>query len=227
MKGIKFRAKSKDTGEILIYDDIGGFLSEVTAKTFTDELKSLGGVTEINVRINSGGGNVFDGVAIYNSLKRHAARVVVDIDGLAASIASIVAMAGDEIRMADNAMLMIHDPWIMTMGSADELRDTAGTLDKIRDVLLDTYVDRASADRETISQMMTDETWMNSSEAIDHGFVDVVTDDLAIAAHCDKKRFRNAPAELDEIIVPEKVHLSASVKQIHAKTAQILRRNKL
>ena len=158
-----------------------------------------GKLTEINVRINSAGGSVFDGVAIYNTLKKHAARITIDIDGLAASIASIVAMAGDEVRAAENSMLMIHDPWLVTSGSAGELRETAELLDKVRGQLLDTYTKRTGADEETISQMMTDETWMTASEAMDIGLIDSVTDEMQMAAHYDLTKFKHPPKNLATI----------------------------
>ena len=107
-----FEIKCKGTmADILIYEDIGdGWLGGISAKTFADELKKLKNLTQLNVRINSPGGAVFDGLAIYNTLKKHKANVTVSIDGLAASIASVIAMAGDQITMAENALMMIHDP---------------------------------------------------------------------------------------------------------------------
>ena len=157
---MQFNAKNQKA-EILIYEDIGDYWSGVTAKGFNDELKALGDISEINVRLNSGGGNVFDGIAIYNTLKNHKAKVNIHIDGLAASIASIVAMAGDTISMAKNGFMMIHDPWIMTAGTAQDLRKTADTIDGVREQLLDTYIRRTGGDREQISDMMSAETWMN------------------------------------------------------------------
>lgn len=226
MKGITFHSKGAK-GEVFIYDDIGGFWSDITAKTFTDELKALGKITDLDVRINSGGGSVFDGVAIYNAIKRHPAKVTVHIDGLAASIASVVAMAGDTIRMADNAFLMIHDPWTMTTGTADDLRDMANTLDKVAGSLTDVYVDKTGLDKDQVIAMMADETWMTSTEARDLGFVDEVTEEMAIAAHCDLSRFRNAPDRLTEIIEPERPEPSADIKTINARMAQTLRERNL
>jgi ATP-dependent protease ClpP protease subunit len=113
----------------VIYDEIGAFF--IPAKAFLDELKALGPIAEPTVRINNPGGSVFDGVAIYNALKRHQARVTVWIDGIAASIASMIAMAGDEIVMPQNAMLVLHDPSGLVAGTASEMRSTAGALDKM------------------------------------------------------------------------------------------------
>ena len=115
--------------EISIYDSIGGF--GVSANEFIDELKGLGDVETINLRIASGGGSIVEGNTIFNALKRHSAKVVTHVDSLAASMASVIAMAGDEIHMAANALLMIHNPWTMSMGGAEQLRKDADLLDKM------------------------------------------------------------------------------------------------
>ena len=125
----EFRAQAKGA-EIVIYDEIGAF--GIPAKAFLDELKALGPVTELTVRINSPGGSVFDGIAIYNALKRHDAAITVWIDGIAASIASMMAMAGDEVVMPENAMLMLHDPSGLVMGTAGDMRAMAEALDKMK-----------------------------------------------------------------------------------------------
>lgn len=188
---MKIINKGNKKAEILIYEDIGeGWMGGLSAKRFADELKALGALTEINVRINSAGGSVFDGVAMYNTLRNNGARIVVDIDGLAASIASVFAMAGDEIRMAGNALMMIHDPWGVFAGNAADLRKQADLLDTVRGTLVDTYMTRASASRSDIEQMMTDETWMTADEALGHGLVTSVSDDMQMAAHADLKRFK-------------------------------------
>ena len=113
---------------IVIYDEIGAF--GIPAKAFLDELKALGPVAELTLRINSPGGSVFDGVAIYNALKRHDATVTVWIDGIAASIASMIAMAGDEVVMPENAMLVLHDPSGLVAGTASDMRAMAEALDR-------------------------------------------------------------------------------------------------
>jgi ATP-dependent Clp protease, protease subunit len=114
-----FRAQARGA-EIVIYDEIGAF--GTPAKAFLDELKALGPVPELTVRINSPGGSVFDGVAIYNALKRHQAMVTVWVDGIAASIASMIAMAGEEVVMPENAMLMLHDPSALVIGTSADMR---------------------------------------------------------------------------------------------------------
>lgn len=195
---MKIQNKGNGKAEIYIYEDIGeGWLGGLSAKAFADEVKGLGKLTQINVRINSAGGSVFDGIAIYNTLVKNPARVIVDIDGLAASIASVVAMAGDEINIADNAMMMIHDPWTVASGSAGELRKTADLLDLLREQLLDTYDKRSSASRDDISLMMDDETWFTSQQALDFGLVDKVTDEVKMAAY-DLSKFKHPPRILSE-----------------------------
>ena len=181
MKG-RYEILAKDnSAEITIYDDIGaGWFGGISADDFAKDLKALGKVDTLNVYINSAGGNVFDGVTIYNTLKRNPAKVVVNVDGLAASIASIIAMAGDEIIMAENAFMMIHDPWSVAAGSADDMREMADTMDKVRGQLLDTYVKRSGTDETVISDMMTAETWLTASEAQEYGLADTVGESLQI-----------------------------------------------
>ncbi len=198
---IQINNKGKNSAEILIYDTIGaGWLGGISAQDFAKDLKALGDSLEtITVRINSDGGSVFDGIAIYNTLVSHKARITVKIDGLAASIASIIAMAGDTVMIASNAMFMIHDPWIVAAGSASELREQADLLDQVRDQLVTTYVSRSSIDKETVSQLMADESWLTAAQALEHGLVDEVTEELKIAASAHKSRFKNAPESLVDI----------------------------
>lgn len=211
------------TAEVLLYEDIGGWFG-ITADMFIREIKALGDVSTINLRINSNGGNVFDGITIYNYLKSHKARVEVDVDGLAASIASIIAMAGDEIRIADNAWMMIHDPWIAMGGTAGDLRHAADTLDGIRESLLDTYMQRSTAERETISDMMTAETWLNAADAVQYGLASSSTAGMKVAATVHKDWFKNAPQALVEPPAPQH---SQAYLQRRAKHQNTLRRMKL
>lgn len=158
--------------EILIYDIVGQdyFGAGVIAKDVKQQLDSFGAVDEITVRINSPGGDVFEGLAIYNLLAEHPAKITVKVDGYAASIASIIAMAGDEILMADNAMLMIHNPYTFAIGDAKEMRQQADVLDKVKDSLIKTYQAKADIDDETLSELMDAETWMDAGESITRGF---------------------------------------------------------
>jgi len=196
--------KGEKKAEVLIYEDIGdSWFGGINAKDFAKEIQALGKLDEINVRINSAGGSVFDGVAIYNTLLKNEARITVDIDGLAASIASIIAMAGDTVSMAENAFMMIHDPWAMALGTAEDMRKMADNLDAIRETLLNTYVNRSVAKAEDISRMMTEETWFNAQEALDAGLIDTITAEMKIAAHLDKRllgKFNKVPDQLNDSI---------------------------
>jgi ATP-dependent Clp protease, protease subunit len=194
--GISITAKGNDTAEILVYDQIGqnSWTGEgLTAKAFAEKLSSMGKLKNINVRINSPGGSVFDGTAIYNTLKNNPAKVTTIIDGAALSVASIIAMAGDEIRMAKNGYLMIHDPSGVARGGADEMRKMAEMLDTVKSSLVTTYAERSKQDPTKVAEMMTAETWMTANEAKEMGFVDVVTDSLAVAASFEDSLVANAP----------------------------------
>lgn len=203
---VEFKAKGNQ-GEIWLYDQIGaGFFGEgITAKSFQKELTALGKVGVINLRINSPGGDVFDGFAIYNQLKSHPARVVVDIDGVAASIASIIAMAGDEIRMAKNSLMMIHNPQGVAAGGEDEMHRVAALLKTVKGNLAETYVDRTKNKKPQIEQWMDDETWFTAEAAHQYGFTDKVTADTQVTACFDFKNFRNVPEALKRVHTPQPI----------------------
>ena len=198
-KGYQIKAKA-NTAEILIYEDIGdGWLGGISAKQFVEDLKSIPKVGDITVRINSEGGSVFDGTAIYNALKNYDATINVKIDGLAASIASIIAMAGDTIEMAENAFMMIHNPWVVAAGTADELRDQADIMDKVQEKLVGTYSKRTNIDDEKVAELMAAETWMTADEALEMGFIDSITEEVRMAAKVNHaERYRHTPKDLVE-----------------------------
>jgi ATP-dependent Clp endopeptidase proteolytic subunit ClpP len=191
---VSFRAMDAGEAEILIYDEIDP-LWGTGAKEFARGLKELGEVTTIHVRINSPGGDVFDGLAIYNQLAQHSAKVIVHVDGLAASIASVIAMAGDVIDLAENALIMIHDPWLMTAGTAADLRASADLLDTVAASIVNTYAARTGRDVEEIRPLMAAETWMDATEAVGQGFADQVTEAKRMAARFDPLAFgfKNTP----------------------------------
>lgn len=179
----KIEAKAKKKAEILIYEQIGQSWdgAGVSAKEFVKELMDLD-VQEIDVHINSPGGNVFEGISIYNALKSHPAVITVYVDGVAASIASVIAMAGDTIEMPENAMMMIHDPRALVVGTADDMKSMAEALDKMKAGLVSAYHDKSEMDREKIGELMTAETWLTAAEAVEHGLADKVTDRVKIQA---------------------------------------------
>lgn len=191
---MQIQMKGKEA-EILLYEDIG-FYFGISADTFVREVQALGDLTRINLRINSNGGSVFDGISIYNYLKSHKARIEVDIDGLAASIASVVAMSGDEVRIAESAWMMIHEPAGFLFGGAAEFRKEADLLDGLRDTSIDIYMQKASVPRENISDMMAEETWLNAEDAVEYGLADASTPELKVAASVHKDWFQHVPEKL-------------------------------
>src|SRR6056297_3058878 len=163
-----YTIRARATGaEVLIYDEIGAF--GVSAKGFLAELGALPDDAPVDLRLNSPGGSVFDAVAIHNALKRHEGNVTVWIDGIAASAASYVAMAGDEIVMPENAFLMIHDPSGIVMGTASDMRDMAGTLDQIGASMLRGYATRSGKPEAEIAAFLAAETWFDAAEALEAG----------------------------------------------------------
>ena len=202
-------AEGETSAEISIYDAIGSF--DVNAKQFVDELKDINAEV-INLRINSPGGSVIDGNAMFNALQRHPAKVITHIDGLAASMASVIAMAGDEVHMADNALLMIHNPWTFSMGDADELRADADLLDKMSASILSSY-GRSQYEVDELKNLMDEETWFTAQEAFDAGFVDHISTGLRAAAGDI-----TAMAEGAEIKVPAEKQIVSLTKQIEAVT---------
>lgn len=180
--------------EVAIYDEIGAH--GVSAKGFLAELGALPEGTPLDLRLNSPGGSVFDAVAIHNAVQRHAGRVTVWIDGIAASAASYIAMAGDEIVMPQNAFLMIHDPSGLVMGTAADMRAMAEALDKVGGSLAAGYAAKSGRPFEEIAALMAAETWLDAAEALALGFADRLVEPVRIAARFDVGRFRNAPPAL-------------------------------
>ena len=217
---LKVENKGK-TAEIWLYGEIGEnmWADTISAKQFADKLKAVGKVNDILLHINSPGGVVWDGLAIYNLLKSHPAKVEITIDGLAASIASVVAMSGDTVKMADNAFFMIHNPWTWVGGEAKDLRTTAERLDQVREGLVNTYLHKTSgkSNMADISGWMDTETWFTAREAHEKGFVDEVTNELAIAAKIDLKRydFKNLPSNIKHLQINENMALRARIAHMN------------
>lgn len=185
---IKQRADKPGTLELYIYSDVEGdgydwwsgkvIESSTSAVHFRDELANHNDVSQIDIYINSRGGDVFEGFSIYNQLKRHKAHKTVYIDGVAASIASFIAMAGDEIVMPKNSVMMIHQMWMHMVGNADELRKAADDLDKINEAGYAAYLQKAG-DKLTagkLKEMQREETWLKAHECIEYGLADRYAD---------------------------------------------------
>lgn len=169
--------------EVIIYDVIGDYWGEgVTAKDVLGEISKFPEAERINVHVNSPGGSAFDGIAIYNALAQHAAEVVVTVDGAALSAASIISMAGDRILMAENAMMMIHEAWIFSGGTATELRKDADWLAKLDEQIATTYARRTGRTVADVQDMMSETTWMTAEEAVEAGFADEVIEGKQAAA---------------------------------------------
>ncbi|MGG5766607.1 head maturation protease, ClpP-related [Bacillus wiedmannii] len=206
---MRMSADSSNSADIFIYGDIvrwvweDYFPEDVSSNTFKDDLDALGEVSTLNLHVNSPGGSVFEGIAIYNMLKRHKAKVNVYIDALAASIASVIAMAGDTIYMPKNSMLMIHNPWTWTEGNAAELRKAANDLDRIGNSSKQTYLQKAGdkLTDEKLQEMLDAETWLSADEAFEYGLCDVIEEANQMAASLNKEvlsKYKNVPKQLQK-----------------------------
>lgn len=187
----KVQALAEDAAEIMIYDVIGWPFNDAN-----DLVKHIAGLKgqAITVRLNSPGGDVFDGMSIYNALKAHDSKVTIRIESLAASIASIIAMAGNEVQAYANSMLMIHDPWCITAGNQYELRDIADLLGKISGNMVDIYASESSVGKREVKQMMKDETWLTAQEVKEKGFIDtIIQSGKPVKAQFDVSMYANAP----------------------------------
>lgn len=200
----RMQAKEDQTADIYIYDEIGGW--GISARRFTEDLLSLGNLSHINLHIHSPGGEVFDGIAIYNQLKNHSATITVYIDGLAASMASVISMVGDTVIMPKNAMMMIHKPWGVSWGDANDMREYADLLDKLENVLIPAYVAKTGKTTEEITAMLEQETWLDGDECVEHGFADKVIEPVKAMASLTSKRieeFSSMPSAIKNQITPK------------------------
>jgi len=187
------------TAEISIFDEIGAW--GVNASDFKKEYDAIKDRKEITLLLNSPGGDVFAGMTIYNILAPQKEKISVKVLGLAASISSVIALAGKSMIMGEGAYFMIHNPWAITMGTAQEIRQTADLLDSIGSGMADIYTARSNSDREEILSLMEEETWMTAEEAREAGFADSIEETAEVAAlACDlsKFKFQHAPKALIE-----------------------------
>ena len=213
-KFYEFKALANNEGELFIYGEIassgGGIWSdgtEITPKGFKAELDALGDISVLNVYIFSPGGDVFAGSAIYSMLKRHKATINVHVDGIAASIASVIAMAGDTIYMPSNAMILVHNPWNITCGNASDFRRMADDLEKIGLSIQEAYLAKAtSMKQEDLVTLLDAESWLSAQECFDLGFCDVIDEEKAIAASVQTldflAKYKNSP-KFVQVIAPE------------------------
>jgi ATP-dependent Clp protease protease subunit len=205
----EFKNKTNKSADLYIYGEITSSEdwfsdgTEVTPNNFKEELDELGDIDILNLYISSPGGDVFAGQTIYSILKRNKATKNVYIDGLAASIASVVAMAGDTITMPNNAMMMIHRPWCTAAGNANDFRKMADTLDKVCESIQETYLSKAkNMNREDLIALLDAESWLSAKECYDYGFCDVVEENKEISASIPDyeilNRYKNTPKNLQK-----------------------------
>lgn len=238
---IEIKNQTETTADLCFFGDINSeslgewqkyYPEDKAPKDVQDFLDQLEGVSKINVHINSGGGSVFGGIAIYNILKRYDAEITVYVEGLAASIASVIAMAGDKIIIPENAQMMIHKPSSVTWGNADDMRKEADILDGCQKVILNTYMQhvKEGVTEDAINDLINAETWKNGVEWQEYFDIEVSESSQAVAAASDfydayKHTPKNLAAkqETDEKLTAEKIAaavISAIKDNFTGETAQ-------
>ena len=167
------------SAELILYGSIGSdeYWDDISDKAFKQDIENLGDVENIILHINSPGGSVFSAVAIANTLKNHKAKITANIDGLAASAATIITSACDTVRMPKNALFMVHNPITFAYGNNQDMQKTLEMLNKVKNSIIETYLNKTKTDKETLSELMDNETWMNAEEAKEYGFVDEILDE--------------------------------------------------
>jgi ATP-dependent Clp endopeptidase proteolytic subunit ClpP len=192
-KWYNIQGKATDAvAEIYIFDEIGAY--GITAQDFIAEMKEYKD-TPVNLRINCIGGDVFDGMAMYNIIKKREAKTTAYIEGIAASMGSVIALAADEVVMAENSLFMIHNAWGGAMGEAEDMRKTASVLEKISGEIANIYKRKTRLSLDRITDMMDEETWLNAEEAYELGFIDSISDSIKVAAKYDVSKFKNITTE--------------------------------
>ena len=184
----EIKAESSKVVDVYIFDEEGTFA--INAQSFIEEIKAHKG-QPMNLHLNCVGGDVFEGMAIYNVIKKRKAKTTVYIEGIAASMGSVIALAADKVIMAENSLFMIHNAFGGAMGEAKEMRKTAAVLDKISNEIADIYTKKTNLPFGKIKEMMDEETWLNADEAFELGFVDSISDAINVAAKYDISKFKN------------------------------------
>ena len=178
------KEKDKKYAELVLYGDIGeSFWGDgVTLLDVSNALKEFGAIDKLDIRLNSFGGSVFEGIAIYNRIKQLKADKTVYIDGIAASIASIIALAGDKVVAGEGAHLMIHKPWTYASGNSSELEATIHTLDSIEEEMISIYSRKTKLGRTELKNLLSKETWLRGQALVDYGFADEVIEGVEAVA---------------------------------------------
>jgi ATP-dependent protease ClpP protease subunit len=204
------QAKGTGAAEIVIYEEIGAY--GISANDFHKQLKALGNVSKILMKINSLGGDPFDGLEIYHILKDHRARVDVQIINVAASSASIPVMAGTTVRMPANSFIFLHNPFVDLEGcDADTLREVINKLDKVSADMVSAYTMKTGKSEEQVKAWMKGDTWFTAEEARAAGLADEVIPAVEIAAKFDLSHFSNAPAALKRSMKPDGATIQAEI----------------
>ncbi len=212
--------KNGQEADIYIFGDITSwewYENDVSSYSLVKEIRALGpDVEQINVHINSYGGEVAEGLAIYNTLKNHKAKVRTIVDGFACSAASVVFMAGDERVMSNASLLMIHNAWMITWGDPNQLRKNADDLEKITQATKNAYLEHANITQEELSKMMDEETWILPNEALDMGFATSIVGEPATdkAAASARKALFNLVSKARKETDTDNADLQEAVRQI-------------
>lgn len=228
----QLKSKGKKSAELTIYGSIGEDIwsdTGITAKKVIDAIKDFGEIENLDVRINSMGGDVFEGVTIYNRLKQMKASITVYVDGLAASIASIIAMAGDEIILSEGSLMMVHSPMTFAYGNQRDLQNKIEILDTIEEEMLGIYSRKTGLPRSEIRNLLHAETWLNAQESLEKGFATSISEEEAVAACSDSdflkfsKMYKNCPK--DKIFTNSKL-VKAKLNNTLKNVEDLIARNK-
>lgn len=212
----KNSSENPEVAELYLYGTIGnGWFDDITSGN-VKEFLNTSDVSQLNVHVNSGGGDVFESIAIHNLLKSHSAKISIYIDGLAGSGASVIAMAGDEIIMPRNAMMMIHKAWTVAAGNADEFRKVANDMDKIDHAVTESYTGRFVGEREELVTLLTNEEWLTADECMALGFCDSVGE-IQLNENEDEPENSNEAVTVASIVDKYKVVASTENKAIQTK----------
>lgn len=194
----EIKNQTSDNADVYIFNEIGTF--GVTAQGFVNDIKDLDG-QNITLHINSVGGEVFEGMAIHSIIKNRKGNTKAYIEGIAASIATVVALAADEVVMSENSLFMVHNAWGGSSGDARDMRKQAEVLEKITNEIADIYVKKTKRPYNEIVELMDNETWMTAEEAYEFGFIDRVSDAVQVAAKADVSKFKNITnAKVKEVL---------------------------
>lgn len=218
-KFYSIKAKGNKHAEVMIYGDIGEswYEESVTAKQFIKEISALA-VDDMTVRLNTRGGSVGDGVAIFNALKRHQAKIKTVVDGIALSIGSLIAMAGDTVEMASNAMMMIHGPMAGAFGFASDMRAAAEMLDKFAEAMATSYAEKTGKSVDEVMAWLGDgaDHWFSAEDAQAEGLIDSIGAAMPVTAQFDLSHFTTMPAAAGIFNKPQEIPMAATTEPVRA-----------